>query len=106
MSLITETALFKACVEKPKTGLRVSDLYLAKVKDPHDAMDLSEEQITAQKAIKLFHMAWSGITKYMRTICMVKGKAVELADFGIFVPMKEVNGVKQETKGLTSAALS
>ena len=51
-------------------------------------------------------MVFSGVTKYMRTICQIKGKSVELADFGIFVPMKEVHGIKQETKSLTSAALS
>lgn len=106
MSLITETGLFKACVEKPKTSLKVSDLYLERVRDPQDTADKSEDQIAAQKAMKLFHMVWSGVTKYMRTICLIKGKSVELADIGVFVPMKVVNGLQQEVKSLTSAALS
>ena len=87
MSMITEIGLFKACVEKPRGGLNLSELCLTKIKEPHDAKDLSEQDITARKALKLFHMAWSGVTKYMRTVCSLKGRAVELAGFGVFVPM-------------------
>ena len=72
--------------------MKVQDFYLERVRDPYEASKMKPELIANQKAIKLFHSAWSGITKYMRTICMGKGKAVELNDIGIFVPIKIVNG--------------
>ena len=50
-------------------------------------------------------MVWSGVTKYMRTVCTMKHKAVDLPGVGIFVPMQEIKGQKLETKNLTSAAL-
>ena len=50
MSIITEIQLFKACIEKPKTSLKVMDLYLDRVKDPQDLKDKSEDQVVNQKA--------------------------------------------------------
>lgn len=106
MSLLTETALFKACAEKPKTNLKTSDLYLDRVKDTSAAaQEGNDEAIALKKSVKLFHQAWSGVTKYIRTICNAKRKSVELSGIGIFVPMQEVNGQKTETKNLTSNAL-
>lgn len=32
-------------------------------------------------------MAWSGITKYIKSICQLKGKAVEFPHLGVFVPV-------------------
>ena len=32
-------------------------------------------------------MAWSGFTKYMRTVCQVKCKPVEFPGLGIFMPV-------------------
>lgn len=110
-AVVTETALFRACVEKPKSNLRVQDMYLERVKEPSNPeCALTPDQIASQKAIKLFHSAWSGITKYMRTMCLAKGRAVELNDIGFFVPMREVNAAKgadegRRPTGLTSSAL-
>ncbi len=67
MSSISEIALFKACVEKPMSGASLLDLNLTKIRDPQNFTD--ELDYSKKKALKLYHMAWSGITKYMRTIC-------------------------------------
>ena len=67
MSSISEIALFKACVDQPRSGYSVLDLNLSKIRDPQNFTN--ELDYTKKKALKLYHMAWSGITKYMRTIC-------------------------------------
>lgn len=67
MSSISEIALFKACVDAPRSGASLLDLNLAKIRDPQQFTD--EVDYSKKKALKLYHMAWSGITKYMRTIC-------------------------------------
>lgn len=33
-------------------------------------------------------MAWSGVTKYIRTSCHIKYKPVEFPNLGIFLPVK------------------
>jgi hypothetical protein len=38
-------------------------------------------------------MAWSGLTKYIRTICQIKGRSVEFPGLGIFVPVKKYNEI-------------
>ncbi len=49
-------------------------------------------------------MAWSAITKYMRTVCQVKCKPVEFPNFGIFVPV--VMSDAQASEKLTEKALA
>ena len=34
----------------------------------------------------MFHMVWSGATKFLKTMVIARGKAVELTDIGILVP--------------------
>ena len=48
-------------------------------------------------------MTWSGVTKYMRTVCQVKNKPVQFPGLGIFVPMlkaEDVTSQKLTTKAL------
>lgn len=33
---------------------------------------MGEEEYLQRKAIKLFHMTWSGVTKYLRTLLISK----------------------------------
>lgn len=68
MSSLTEIALFKACVETPQYIKSFSDLNLEKISGPTISDDISEEEVYKKRLTKLFHMAWSGITKYMRTV--------------------------------------
>ena len=68
MATLTEIALFKACVETPQYIKQFSDLNLDKITGPTNCDDVSEEEIYKKKLNKLFHMAWSGITKYIRTV--------------------------------------
>jgi len=87
MATLTEIALFKACVENPQYLKKPDDLNLDRISDPSNAHELDEFEIFCKKAIKLFHMSWSGITKYMRTVCQVKCKPVEFPGLGIFLPV-------------------
>ena len=72
MATLTEIALFKACVETPQYIKQFSDLNLDRISGPTTGEDISEEEIYKKKFNKLFHMAWSGITKYIRTVTQVK----------------------------------
>lgn len=58
---------------------------LVKIKDPQSFKD--ELDYTKKKALKLYHLAWSGITKYMRTICQLRGKPIEFPNVGVFFPV-------------------
>ena len=80
MSSISEFALFKECVNNPQfLDKSLSKLNLAFIKDPaaieagehrHDlpvdttATDTLE--VTQRKAMRLFYMVWSGVTKCLR----------------------------------------
>jgi len=66
MSTVTELALFKQCVENPKHITFIDDLNLEKISNPTNFADLSMHDIQKKKALKLFHMTWSGTTKYIR----------------------------------------
>lgn len=48
-------------------------------------------------------MTWSGVTKYMRTVCQVKNKPVQFPGLGIFVPILKSEDVLSAK--LTSKAL-
>ena len=67
MSTVTELSLFKQCVEKPSFISSLGDLNLDKIPDPTDSNDISESECLQKKALKLFHMVWSGTTKYLRS---------------------------------------
>lgn len=67
----------------------MADLKLDKISEPKDAENMTEYEILEKKALKVFHMAWSGITKYMRTIVQVKNKPIEFPGLGIFVPTSD-----------------
>ena len=69
MATITELTLFKACVEDPQHIQSLNQLNLEMISDPQNSAELTEKEYLQKKALKLFHMAWSGITKYMRTVC-------------------------------------
>ena len=85
MSSISEIALFKACVDQPRSGYSVLDLNLSKIRDPQNFTN--ELDYTKKKALKLYHMAWSGITKYMRNICQVRNKPIDFPNLGVFLPV-------------------
>jgi hypothetical protein len=85
MSSISEIALFKACVDQPRSGASILDLNLTRIRDPTNFSD--QIDYSKKKALKLYHMAWSGITKYMRTICQLRGKPIEFPGLGVFMPV-------------------
>ena len=86
MATITEIALFKACVEKPRASADLADLGLDKVPAPQNGEQLPREELLQRKALKLYHMAWSGLTKYIRTVCIVNRQPIEFPGIGIFKP--------------------
>ena len=67
MSAVTEVGLFKACVDAPRTGANFLQMNLSKVKDPSSFKNELEYQ--KKKALKLYHLTWSAVTKYMRSVC-------------------------------------
>lgn len=69
MATITELALFKECVENPQFIQKLEELNMDRVNDPKDIHTMTEKVYYQKKALKLFHMTWSGVTKYMRTTC-------------------------------------
>ena len=92
MSSLTEIALFKACAEQPRVAKDFTELNMDKIKDPYNREEMTEEEYLRRKALKLYHMAWSAITKYLRTTCIVHCKPVEIQGFGVFVPEKTLKG--------------
>ena len=68
MATVTELALFKACVESPQYIKHLNELNMDRISDPQNLQDITEEVYYQKKAMKLFHMTWSGVTKYMRTV--------------------------------------
>lgn len=87
MATLTEIALFKACVEKPQFISDYSSFNMDRISGPSNCEGLSEEEINNKKLNKLYHMAWSGICKYMRTVTQIKNKPIEFPGLGIFVPV-------------------
>lgn len=87
MSIVTELALFKACVENPIIIKSLSCLNLDSIPDPQDCEGLAEDLKLKKKAMKLFHLAWSGITKAIKATCQMTNKCVELPGFAIFSPV-------------------
>ena len=98
MSSLSEFAIFKQCVENPtKLDKQLSQLNLQFIKDPAapadqelkspaqaEEPDLESKQ---RKAIRLFYMVWSGVTKCLRNIVQSQKKAIEIKDFAIFGPI-------------------
>ena len=99
----TEITLFKACIENPKSFSYLRDLRLEGITEPQtfikqlenqmanpdkkQSFIMNEEEYLQRKAIKLFHMAWSGVTKYLRTLLIGKKLPCEFPGLGIFYPV-------------------
>jgi len=78
MSNISEFALFKECVNNPRfLDKNLSQLNLAFIKDPaavesgdhdipKDTSSTDTLDVTQRKALRLFYMVWSGVTKCLR----------------------------------------
>ena len=84
---MTEITLFKKCVETP-ISLQLNDLNLASFESNAASQTptnstMSEQQRSAQR---LFHMAWSGITKYIRQVTVGMSKAIDMPGLGYLVP--------------------
>lgn len=101
---LSEFSLIKQCVESPKTlDQNLSSLNLQFIRDPQapqgskeqeSAQGVSSEQgesieVRQRKANRLFYMFWSGLTKCLRNIVQMQGKAVEIPEFGVFGPIKK-----------------
>lgn len=100
MSTLSEFALFKECVNNPCfLDKQLSQLNLTFIKDPaaaptegDKAKETSESlEATQRKALRLFYMVWSGVTKCMRNMVQQQKKALEINNFAIFGPISETN---------------
>ena len=74
---ISEFALFKRCVESPSVLDRsLSQLNLSFIRAPATPADAAEAdaprddslEASQRRALRLFYMVWSGLTKCMRNI--------------------------------------
>jgi len=60
MANITEQSLFQLCVSSPKhAALDILNL---------ENITMTQDESTEKKAMKLYHMVWSGITKFLRLV--------------------------------------
>ena len=97
---ISEFALFKRCVENPSVLDRnLSQLNLSFIRDPATPADAAEAdaprddslEASQRRALRLFYMVWSGLTKCMRNLVQQQRKAIEIANFAIFGPIADSN---------------
>lgn len=103
MTSMSEFALFKECVHNPRhLDKSLSQLNLQFIKDPAASTDPNPDagsgtkeadslEVTQRKAMRLFYMVWSGLTKCLRNMVQQQKKALEIRDFGIFGPIFEGN---------------
>lgn len=97
MASISEFTLFKECVHNPRfLDKNLSQLNLAFIRDPAapDNPDMPAPvdeslEATQRKALRLFYMVWSGVTKCLRNMVQMQKKALEIKDFAIFGPISE-----------------
>ena len=102
MATISEFALFKECVHNPRfLDSNLSQLNLSFIRDPN-APDMPEGdipkpsggdslEVSQRKALRLFYMVWSGVTKCIKNIVQHQKRAVEIQNFAIFGPIFEAN---------------
>lgn len=67
--------------------------------DPQAALESKQ-----RKAVRLFYMVWSGVTKCLRNIVQSQKKSIEIKDFAIFGPIfDKASGVRDPNdKGIKS----
>ena len=59
-----------------------------------------------KQAIKLYHIMWSAITKYLKTTVLVQNRCITLPNFGTFIPDRQsVNNSMMSPRKLTSSNL-
>lgn len=100
---MSEYALFKECVHNPRyLDSNLSQLNLSFIRDPNappetatdtPVMDHSSTslEVNQRKAVRLFYMVWSGVTKCLRNMVQQQKKAIEISNFAIFGPIAETN---------------
>lgn len=101
---MSEFALFKECVHNPRyLDKSLCQLNLQFIKDPQTADETADAgsalkdyssdslDVSQRKALRLFYMVWSGLTKCLRNIVQQQKKALEIKDFAIFGPIFEGN---------------
>ena len=103
MASYSEFTLFKECVHKPHfLNKDLSQLNLSFIRDPAVPAQAGDQQprdtsatdtleIRQRKALRLFYMVWSGVTKCMRNMVQQQKKAIEIQGFAIFGPIFEEN---------------
>ena len=100
--LISEYALFKDCVHNPRyLDSNLANRNLSFIRDPAAAPDTSDSkvvdhsstslEVNQRKAVRLFYMVWSGLTKCLRNMVQQQQKAIEIPGFAIFGPIAETN---------------
>ena len=100
----SEFTLFKECVHNPRfLDRNLSQLNLSFIRDPtapiepagvdhpKDTSATDTLEVSQRKALRLFYMVWSGVTKCIRNMVQQQKKAIEITNFAIFGPIFEAN---------------
>ena len=96
MSQTTERQLFKLCVEQPiRLQKDFKNLNLQFIQDDvadDKAAGASDHASDAQlraRVSRLYHMIWSGLTKYINNMVHNRAKAVDIPGFCVVGPLIE-----------------
>ena len=97
MPTLTEVSLFKKCVEDPL----IAPLAQLNVRNINLLCD-DKNEVLKKKALKLYHMFWTSVTKYLNQAVWVQQRAVELPQLGVIglVKDRQVQGQKLTAEAL------
>ena len=79
MPSLTEITLFKACVDQPRiahlSSLNLTNIQMfmtSPINDDVNNENTEAEAILKKKAIKLYYMMWSALTKYLKQTVLIQ----------------------------------
>lgn len=72
--------------------------------DPADANKIKGELLVQKKSMRLYQMVWSGVTKYIKRVCLEHQKCIEFPLLGVFMP--QLVNCEANSERLTEASLN
>jgi len=67
--------------------VEISKLSLDAKKSPRNKNVGTEKEVVQRKALRLFYMVWSGMTRLIRAMVVQNGKPFEIQGLGTFGPL-------------------
>ena len=84
---MTEANIMRNILIAPLT-FNIKELNLFSLPEPENSHLYTYTEILNKKALRMFFMIWSGLTKFIRSLIYDRLKSVEILDFAIFHPRK------------------